>query len=172
MRLNKAQTRVLVDRKYTFYNYLGYGLINLIPIGFLSIRYNLFNFEKTTTVTSWGIIAIIIIISSIWSKIKETIKDYNTYMGKLGERAKMPIIFTVISIVLIIAYVSIQLLLGVTISLAVGGYVAMIPFNAYDIQNEKAKRMTLLLQKNKEEIEVNELDELQTLKKQKRATNR
>lgn len=168
MRLNKAQTRVLVDRKYTLYNYLGYASIAGFPIGFLSIKYNLFNFNNATTVTSWGVISIIILALTAWAKIKEVLKDYNTYLGKIGQRAKMPIIFTAISISLLIAYISIQLLLGVTISLAVGGYVAMIPFNAYDLQNEKAKRQTLLLQKNTEELELKELQELQSLKATKK----
>jgi hypothetical protein len=166
MRLNKAQTRVLVDRKYIFYNYLGYALRSGIPIAYLSIRYNLFNFQNTTIVTSWGVIAIIILVSTFWSKLKEVIKDYNTYLGKIGERAKMPIAFTIASVVLLVAYVSIQLLLGVFGFLALGGFVSLIPFSAYDVQHEKALRYTEEL---KIENQKNDLQILKQLKQKKTA---
>lgn len=160
MRLNKAQTRVLVDRKYTFYNYLGYIIRGGLPILFLSLRYNLFRTEDTKTITAWGIIAVIIILTTLGDKIKEVVKDYNTYLGKIGQRAKMPLFFTTLSIILVVAYVSIQMLLGVSLSLAIGGYVAMIPFNAYDKQNIQAKQMTELLQKENAEKNLKQLEEL------------
>lgn len=160
MRLNKAQTRVLVDRKYTFYNYLGYIIRGGVPILYLSLRYNLFRVEDTKTITAWGIIAGIILTTTLWSKIKEVITDYNTYLGKVGQRAKMPFFFTGLSLILVISYVSIQMLLGVSLSLAIGGYIAMIPFTAYDKQNTQAKQMTALLEKENAETNLKELEEL------------
>ena len=44
------------------------------------------------------------------------------------------------------------MLLGVSLSLAIGGYIAMIPFTAYDKQNTQAKQMTALLEKENAEI--------------------
>ena len=41
-----------------------------------------------------------------------------------------------------------------------GGYIAMIPFTAYDKQNTQAKQMTALLEKENAETNLKELEEL------------
>lgn len=161
MRMNKAQTKVLVDKKYHFYNILGYVLLGGIPFTWLAITQDLFRSNSATTVTSWGIIAFGIVLLTVWSKIKEVIKDYNTYFGNMGKRAKVPIFFGSLSIILFLTYISIQLVLGVTITIAVGGALAIIPFNLYDVEFEKAKRMNEQLKK---ENESEMLKELQAIK--------
>lgn len=162
MRLNKARTKVLVDKKYTFYNYLGYALLGGVPFTWLAITQDLFRFrDDAVSVTAWGIVGAGILVITLWSKIKETIKDYNTYFGNLGKRAKVPLFFGGLSIVLFITYISIELVLGVTLSIAVGGLLSMFPFGAYDIENDKAIRMTAQLTKERDEVE---LQELKTLK--------
>ena len=102
----------------------------------------------------------------MWSKIKEAVKDFDTYLGGVGKRAKLPIVTGTISTILVITYVSIGLVLGVTLSITIGGLLSLYPFSLYDNQNEKAKRMTLKLKDEIENKELNELEELKTLKQQ------
>lgn len=168
MTLNKSGTRVVVGFKYKVYNYLGYLLVGGVPIVYLATTRNLFNFEKTANVTSWGIIAIIIGVMTLWGKIKEVIKDYNTYLGNVSKRAKLPIISGTALTISLIAYVSIGLLIGVLGSLTVGGVLALYPFSIYDAQYQKAVEMTEYLKKEQNEKTLEELK----LLKQKKATNR
>lgn len=161
MRMNKARTKVLVDRKYNFYNVLGYTFLGGIPFTWLAITQDLFKFgDDAVTVTGWGIVGVGILIVSFWSWIKETVKNYNAYFGNMGKRAKVPLFFGGLSLVLFITYISIQLILGVTLSIAFGGTLSLIPFKYYDMQNEKAKRMTLELIKDNEKTELEELNNL------------
>lgn len=171
MRMNRKNTRVLVDKKYTALNLLGYSLIAGIPFGYLSFTQDLFETENTVNkITSWGIIAFGIIALTLWSKIKEAVKDFDTYLGGVGKRAKLPIVTGTISTILVITYVSIGLVLGVTLSITIGGLLSLYPFSLYDNQNEKAKRMTLKLKGEIENKEFNELEELKTLKQQNKKT--
>lgn len=169
MRLNKRETRVLVSKKHTFYNYLGYTILGGIPFGFLAITQDLFKFRNDdVSITAWGIVGIGIIIGVAWKKIKEVVKDYNAFLGSVGQRAKLPIVMGIVSLILMFTYISIGLILGITLSFTASGFIAMIPLNAYDKENEKAKRMTLVLKKEAEEKEVSELEELKQLKQLKR----
>lgn len=171
MTLNRSRTAVVVGFKYKVYNYLGYLLVGGVPIGYLAVTRNLFNLEKTANVTSWGVIAIIIASLTMWGKIKEVIKDYNTYLGNISKRAKLPIISGTALTISLIAYVSIGLLIGVLGSLTVGGVLALYPFALYDSEHQKALEMTAFLKKENSEKTLIELKQLQS-QKQKKATNR
>ena len=62
MRMNKARTKVLVDRKYNFYNVLGIWFL------LVTITQDLFKFgDDAVTVTGWGIVGVGILIVSFWS---------------------------------------------------------------------------------------------------------
>ena len=168
MTLNKSGTAVVINFKYRLLNILGYTMIGGFPIGYIAITRNLFNFENTTTVTGWGIIAIIIASLTLWGKVKETIKDYNTYLGNISQRAKLPIISGTALTIALIVYVSVSLLIGVLGFLTLGGVAAMIPFSMYDKENEKAIRMTEMLKK---ENATNELEELKVMQTQVKELN-
>lgn len=168
MKLNRKGTRVVVDFKYKLFNYFGYILRAGVPIGYLAIRYNLFNFKSATSVTSWGIIAIIIILTTMSDKIKEVIHDYNTYLGNTAKYSKYAIVSTTAFTISLVAYISIGLLVWVLGFIALGGVASIVPFSIYATESDKAKRMTEQLKKENSE---NELLQLKALKQQK-ATNR
>ena len=165
MTLNRKGTRVVVDFKYKALNYFGYVVRAGIPIGYLAIRYNLFNFKSATSVTSWGIIAIIIVLTTLSDKVKEVVNDYNTYLGNTARYSKYAIVSTTAFTISLIAYISIGLLVWVLGFIALGGLASIIPFSMYATENDKAKRMTEQLKKENSENELQQLQALKTAQK-------
>lgn len=169
MTLNKDGTKVVLNFKYRLLNTLGYTLIGAFPISYIVATRNILNFENASTVTAWGYGVGIIAVLTLWGKIKEVIKDYNTYLGKISQRAKLPIISGTAFAISLTVYISISLLLGVLGFLTLGGVASLIPFSIYDKEHAKAQRMNEMLSKENSE---NELQELKLLQQQKKATKR
>ena len=165
MKLNKKETKVLLENKTKAFGAFGLLLEFGIPFVYLANTFELFRFEEAGySFTGWGIVAVATALFMLRGKIKDVMTAYGKELSATAQRLRKTFVYVTLALIVTITSIFFQGFIYLFVSLALGSGLSYFPFSVYDKENAKRLRLQKLLDDRKD---INDLQELQNLKLKK-----